>query len=334
LFSRFGGSVRYILTENAKFRKKGLQNQEKAINSIESYVDVKKCLDLKMDDKDVIHRVFYFVPNINCPDEYDMRLGSVYIAFAVEANLKNADDQERLKLFRWLQSHGQSRSTAGWLFENYCHGILSSGFNAVAKSLTAGANDLQLEMIPGYHRVVELESIEEMFRNMYSEPDIPNLPAVDSYFIDKDKEMVYFFQMTISRDHSIALENLVYVVEKFGLNTLGFSFALVFVVPSIIEKDFPKQRITGADSFDDLGNLPVEQIRGIGPNSAKKLRSSPFNINSKYDFYVAAQDQALREQMKFIQKSYISNFMLIVDGVKKYKELVNIPQFVLGIEVE
>ena len=59
---------------------------------------------------------------------------------------------------------------------------------------------------------------------------------------------------------------------------------------SNIEKDFPKQKITGADSFDDLGNLPVEQIRGIGPNSAKKLRSSPFHINSKYDFYVASQD--------------------------------------------
>jgi hypothetical protein len=104
---------------------------------------------------------------MNCPDEYDMRLGSVYIAFAVEDNLRNADVQERLKLFRWLQSHGQSRSTAGWLFENYCHSVLSSGvLNAVAKSLTAGANDLQLKMIPGYHRIVEFESIDDLFRNM------------------------------------------------------------------------------------------------------------------------------------------------------------------------
>jgi hypothetical protein len=117
-----------------------------------------------------------------------MCLGSIYIAFAVEANLKNADVQERLMLFRWLQSHGQSLSTAGWLFENYCHGILSSGINAVAKSLTAGANDLHLEMKAGYHRIFELKSIEEMFRNMCSEPDIPNLPAVNSYFIDAKKK--------------------------------------------------------------------------------------------------------------------------------------------------
>jgi hypothetical protein len=335
LFSRFGGSVRYILTEDEKFRKIGLQNQEKAINSIKSFVDLEKCLDLKMDDKDVIHRVFYFVPNINCPDEYDMRLGSIYIAFAVEANLKNADVQERLKFFRWLQSHGQSRSTAGWLFENYCHGILSSGINSVAKSLTAGANDLQLKMIPGYHRIFELESIEEMFRNICLEPDIPNLPAVGSYFIETMKRMVYLFQMTISRAHSIGLENLIYIMEKFELNKLGFSFALVFVVPSNIEKDFPNQRITEDDSFDDLKKLPVEQIHGIGPKSAMKLRSSPFNISSKYDFYIAAQDQALRDQMiVFIQKSYISNFMAMVDGVKQYKELANIPQFVLSIEVE
>ena len=147
--------------------------------------------------------------------------------------------------------------------------------------------------------------------------------------------MVYFFQMTISCDHSIALENLVYVLEKVGLNTLGFSFALVFVVPSNIAKDFLRQKITWADSFDDLRSSPVEQIREIGPKSAKKLRSSPFNINSKYDFYVAAQDQALLEQMiVFIKKSYISNFMAIVDGVEQYKELANIPQFILGIEVE
>ncbi len=156
---RFGGSVRYILTEDDDFRMEGLQNQEKAMNSIKSFLDLEMCLDLKKDDNDVIHRLFYFVPNMTSPNKYDMRLGSVHIAFAVEANLRNADVQERLKLFRSLQSHGQSRSTAGWLFENYCHGVLSSGINAVAKSLTAGANDLQLEMIPGYHRFFELESI-------------------------------------------------------------------------------------------------------------------------------------------------------------------------------
>lgn len=335
LYSKFGGSVRYILTEKEKFRKNGLQSLEKAIASIKSFVDLEKCLNLKMEDKDVIHRVFYFVPNKNYPDEYDMRFGSIYIAFAVEANLKNADVQERLKLFRWLQSHGQSRSTAGWLFENYCHGILSSGINAVAKSLTADTNDLQLEMIPGYHRIFELESIEEMFRNMYSEPDIPNLPAVDGFFVHTNKRMVYLFQMVISRDHSIGLENLVYIVKKFELNKLGFSFVLIFVIPSNIENDFPKQKITGADSFDDLKNLPVEQIRGIGPKSAIKLRSPPFNISSKNDFYVAAQDQTLLKQMAvFVKQSYISNFLVIVDGVQQYKELANIPQFVLGIEVE
>jgi hypothetical protein len=42
LFSRLGGSVRYIVTENEKFRKKGLQNQEKAFNSIEIFMELKK----------------------------------------------------------------------------------------------------------------------------------------------------------------------------------------------------------------------------------------------------------------------------------------------------
>jgi hypothetical protein len=67
LFSRFGGSVRYILTDDEGFREKGLHYQEKAINSIESFVDLEKCLDLKKDYKDVIHRVFYFVPKTNRP---------------------------------------------------------------------------------------------------------------------------------------------------------------------------------------------------------------------------------------------------------------------------
>jgi hypothetical protein len=170
---------------------------------------------------------------------------------------------------------------------------------------------------------------------MYSVPYTPNLPAVDGYFIDENKKTVYLFQMTISRDHSIDLENLAYIVKTFELNRLGFSFALIFVVPSNIEKYFPKQKITGADLFDDLSNLPVEQIRGIGPKSAMKLRSSPFNIKSKYDFYLAAQDRALHNQMTaFIPKNCISNFVIIVDGIKEYKELANIPQFVLGIKVE
>jgi len=99
---------------------------------------------------------------------------------------------------------------------------------------------------------------------------IPNLPAVDRYFIDKNERMVHMFQMTISRDCSIGLENLIYSLKKFELNKLGFSFALIFVVPSNIANDFPKQRITGADTFDDLKNLPIEQICGIGPKSATK----------------------------------------------------------------
>jgi hypothetical protein len=333
---RFGGSVRYILTEDEDFRIEGIQNLDKAIASIESFEDLKKCIDLKMDDKDTIHKIFYFVPNTERPNLFEMRLGSIYIALAVEANLKKADEQERLKLFRWLQSHGQSRSTAGWLFENHCHGILSSGINAVARSLTVGANNLQLEMIPGYHRIVELESIEEMFRNMYSEPDIPILPAVDGYFIDTVKRMIYLFQMTVSRDRSIGFENLIYIMKKFELNKFGFSLALIFVVPSSIANDFPEQKITGADSFDDLQNLPVEDIRGIGRVSAPKLRFPPLNISTKYDFYVAAQNQSLLEQMIAIikKKTTISNFVETVDGINQYKELINIPQFVLDIDVE
>jgi hypothetical protein len=70
--------------------------------------------------------------------------------------------------------------------------------------------------------------------------------------------MVYLFQTTTSRDHSIGLENLVYSLKKFELNKLGYSFALVFVVPSNIANDFLKQKITGADTFDDfvIGVIP------------------------------------------------------------------------------
>jgi hypothetical protein len=54
------------------------------------------------------------------------------------------------------------------------------------------------------------------------------------------------------------LENLVYSLKKFELNKLGYSFALVFVVPSNIANDFLKQKITGADAFDDfvIGVIP------------------------------------------------------------------------------
>jgi hypothetical protein len=334
LFSTFGGTVRYIFTEDENFRiEEGFQNLKKAINSVKSLADLEKCLDLKVDDKDIIHRVFYFVPITGKPNTYEMCFGSFYIASAVEANLKNTDEQERLKLFRWLQSHGQSRSTAGWLFENYCHGVLSSRINAVARSLTVGADNLQLEMSPGYHRIVELESIEDMFRNMYSAPDIPNLPAVDGYYIDTIKGMIYLFQMTVSRDHSISLENLIYAVKKFELNKHGLPFALMFVVPSNIANDFPMQKITGVHSLNDLKNRSVDKIRGIGDKTAMQL--SFLKISTQHDFYTAACDEGrLKELMGIVKnKSCISNFVAMVDGIKQYKELINIPQFVLGIDV-
>jgi hypothetical protein len=295
--------------------------------------DLEKCLDLKVDDKDIIHRVFYFVPITGKPNMYEMCFGSNYIALAVGANLKEVDEQERLKLFRWLDSHGQSRSTAGWLFENYCHGVLSSGINAVARSLTMGADNLQLEMSPGYHNIAELESIEDMFRNMYSAPDIPNLPAVDGYYIDTIKGMIYLFQMTVSRDHSIPLENLTYVMKKFELDQHGLPFALIFVVPSNSADDFPKQKITGAHSFNDLQNRSVVEIRGIGDKTAMQL--SFLKISTQHDFYTAACDEGRLEELRGIvkNKTCISNFVAFVDGIKQYKELINIPQFVLGIDV-
>ena len=367
LFFRFGGSVQYILTTDIDFREEGLDHQDRAIGSIKSWADLEKCLMLRIDDKDIIHRVFYFVPDMGKTYMYEMRLGSIYIASAVEANLKNADEQERLKLYRWLQliyerhlrsiyfavnlkevnlkevdeqerlklsrwlqSHDQ---TSGWLFENYCHGVLSSGINAVARSLTMGADNLQLEMSPGYHRIAELESIEDMFRNMYSAPDIPNLPAV-GYYIDTIKGMIYLFQMTVSRDHSISLENLTYVMKKFELNKHGLPFALIFVVPSNMVNDYPKQKITAAHSFDDLKNRSVDEIRGIGPKTAMKLSS--LNISSQHDFYTAARDEGrLKELMDIVKnKNCVFKFVEIVDGIKQYKELIDIPQFVLGINVE
>jgi len=99
-----------------------------------------------MSDEEIIHRVFYIVPIIASgnPSNYEMHFGSTYIASSVEANLITAEEKECLKLFRWLQSHGKSLSTAGWVFESYCHRLLSSDLNSVARSLTDGVNDLHL----------------------------------------------------------------------------------------------------------------------------------------------------------------------------------------------
>jgi len=186
LVYRFGGSVRYILTEDTEFREDGLNEQEQAITSIKSCADLRKCLTLKVDDKDIVHRVFYIVPDTDKTNKYELCLGSLYIVSAVAANLKKADEEERLKLFRWLKSEGQSRSTAGRLFESYCHGFLSSGVKAVARSLTVGTSNLQLSMRQGFHKFFKAKSDDEKFRNLYSVPDIPNLPAIDSYYIDLD----------------------------------------------------------------------------------------------------------------------------------------------------
>jgi len=147
--------------------------------------------------------------------------------------------------------------------------------------------------------------------------------------------MIFLFQMTISCDHSIRFEDLIYIIKEFEPTKLAYRFALIFVVPLNIADDFPKQRITGATLFDDLKNSPVENIRGIGPILGAQLRSSPYNISTMYDFYVATQDQLRCETMtRFLRKPFISNFVTIVDDIKLCKNLIDIPQFVLGIDVE
>jgi hypothetical protein len=82
-----------------------------------------------------------------------------------------------------------------------------------------------------------------------------------------------------------------------------------------------------------LQNRSVVEIRGIGYTIAKKLSS--LEITTQHDFYTAACDEGRLEELRGIvkNKTCISNFVAFVDGIKQYKELINIPQFVLGIDV-
>jgi hypothetical protein len=137
--------------------------------------------------------------------------------------------------------------------------------------------------------------------------------------------------MTVSRAHGIAFENIVSTVKKYKLDKLGFSFALVFLVPSDIANQFPKQKISGG--VDDLKNSDVQQIRGIGKESAKQLKS--LKIFTMHDLFVAIQDELILKKMQnFIKSAYISEFRASVEQIQKYEVLSAIPQYILAIKVE
>jgi hypothetical protein len=91
---RFGGSVRYILTDNEEFRRKGIEEQNNSIDSVKSIAQLEIFLELNVEDEDFIHTIFYFVPKESQPDQFEMRFGSTYIAATIEERLHDSDEED------------------------------------------------------------------------------------------------------------------------------------------------------------------------------------------------------------------------------------------------
>jgi hypothetical protein len=61
-FLFFGGSARYCLTLDVDFYNRGVEEIRRKANSIESFRDIKECLEKKADKADVSNQIFHYMP--------------------------------------------------------------------------------------------------------------------------------------------------------------------------------------------------------------------------------------------------------------------------------
>ncbi|KAF8554082.1 hypothetical protein OG21DRAFT_1509315 [Imleria badia] len=144
--------------------------------------------------------------------------------------LHNLEDTARIDFFNLMSGHGQTRSAAGWIFEEHIHHYLLSD-----KSLTIHWYDARIRS-PQTLALPSLRLYTGDIKNVttippsYWRPKGPNFPGIDGVIFTA--ECIYPIQATIRDDHPSPQAGVDMVWKSMSAETRrGLSCKFLFVGP-------------------------------------------------------------------------------------------------------
>ncbi|PKK58121.1 hypothetical protein RhiirC2_796830, partial [Rhizophagus irregularis] len=244
LFSKWGGIPRYVLE-----RANDETHQSKLIDAIKGckvkiFDDIgEKCIERS----ETSHMIAHIDVNPSYK-EVILRFASNYVRERVTDKLETSI---RARLLEKTKA-GTGNSLLGSVFEYIAHRTLWNGGKFDVRPLDKYEDNnnydsdaivnLPKQDLPLYFHKTRIDVIED---GVYYQPQESNFPSVDS-IIAPNK----VFQMTIAKRHSIKMNGLKILYDKFGGESADHLIYYYFVVPEHIYDDYKTQNIANSDGVD------------------------------------------------------------------------------------
>jgi hypothetical protein len=236
--------------------------------------------EIYSDDK-ISHVILQLVPTDDY-EEYKVMYSSVYVAEAVASRYAQANKSDLVKFLLASDDLSNYGNLRGYVFEGYCHNIISAGGSFSIRSLEPGATQkvevLKIAKCTKLFAGGTFDSAKQG-RNNYYRPVSRNFGAVDAWI-----QSVGFFQMTVNARHGINMNEmntcLSYCLEP----------NLYFVVPSGMFSSFERQNfLTTQGTVAKKISPDLQKLKQFvmsieldgGPSLKRKVAGDTSNTGSK-----------------------------------------------------
>jgi hypothetical protein len=164
------------------------------------------------------------------------------------------------RLYEFLLRMGETKTSAGWIFEARMHQIFQRGGSFKATKLGGSTTitiDIDHKSCKDFSKVSELGSLLRKQRGSqtinpdiiggYFQPQHCNLRSVNSVaiarFATTEKPVLLLFRMTVSTSHPVKAEGLASIWAEIPEDLRETPPILVFVVPADVANTFSEQTI-------------------------------------------------------------------------------------------
>jgi hypothetical protein len=244
-FAEFGGVARVCFLDPNSAKEKDVYKAHKwsldqGIQEIQNFDHFVRMLKNEVDPEQIPHRLFKFVPDLDMNNFMAyLEPISAKVESAISKHLMARNHAERISMLLKLEGVAKASSFYGFLFEPHVHEVLIRKRNFEIRSL----EDVSF-------RTLEITAecqIEFMEKKSYAEyaakflqiPLASNYRSCDSWFVDKQKRLVVFFQVTSSYHHPVCyegIENVLVKLSQSNQDIVNYDKILLFVVPDTLNE--------------------------------------------------------------------------------------------------
>jgi len=335
----FGGTARYVLTNDNFFVDTGAQLVFQALGGIRTLGDVQDMFSNRTTTFSFSHDIMHYFPLDNDVRKASFLPASKYISEEMGKNVRLQVMNAREKLQLMLEWAGKPSAFCSWLFGNSVHEQLLRGGEFTLKNLRKEGVDLSLFIDKtlgcSYKRFSTNKPIEEILQPTYAIPDVSSLEAFDSYLYDGST--LWLFQISLNISREVTLKGLLKLVDFLQLRSavqkMSCMVKLVFVVPSSSARNCRVVQPIVMDhvftvSSAALGTTDCSEVPGIGPLTKRKLHKK--GISNVSDLLHAP----LEDDLLFVKAS-VENFKKDLDlmteaAIQQWSQ--EIDQYVLEID--